>query len=209
MTPTPKENPMTDHREQNSSCPRHRQEIPRDFLTEWEATSMKPTEDAMQNDEAERKLVRFADGIIPPGTVIGSFVADEHDDKAIIAEVITPAPEAAALIRTQAARIAELEAANRGLVRLSEAQSKMLDSEEDRAEAAEADVARLREAIRHAHDTLYELNPCNYDHDEVCRVNDASVEVILSLAPLLGEAHGKTPEWWADRAALQPKEEDV
>jgi hypothetical protein len=68
--------------------------------------------------------------------------------------------------------------------------------------AKDAEIARLRDAICHAHDTLYELNPCNYDHDEVCRVNDASVEVILSLAPLLGETHGKTPEWWAARAAL-------
>ena len=191
---------MTDHREQNSSCPRHRQEIPRDFLTEWEATSMKPTEDAMQNDEAERKLVRFADGIIPPGTVIGSFVADEHDDKAIIAEVITPAPEAAALIRTQAARIAELEAANRGLVRLSEAQSKMLDSEEDRAEAAEADVARLREAL-----TLIERLYYIEDKDagwRASRMNGVAREA--QDGNDLGHYRRIFP-----RAALQPKQEDV
>ena len=125
--------------------------------------------------------------------------------------------------RTQAERIAELEAEREndfmrgvsyGQANMPKGTFTVVDSPElvtlrARAEAAEADVARLREAIRHAHDTLYELNPCNYDHDEVCRVNDASVEVILSLAPLLGEAHGKTPEWWADRAALQPKEEDV
>lgn len=41
--------------------------------------------------------------------------------------------------------------------------------------------------IRWAHDTLYEINPSNYDHDEVCRLNDASVEVILGLARFLGE----------------------
>lgn len=41
--------------------------------------------------------------------------------------------------------------------------------------------------IRWAHDTLYEINPSNYDHDEVCRLNDASVEVILGLAQFLGE----------------------
>lgn len=41
--------------------------------------------------------------------------------------------------------------------------------------------------IRWAHDTLYEINPSNYDHDEVCRLNDASVEVILAFAQFLGE----------------------
>lgn len=60
----------------------------------------------------------------------------------------------------------------------------------------------LREAIRWAHDTLWELNPSNYDHDEVCKVNDAAVEVILGLAPFLGETHGKSSEWWAERSAL-------
>ena len=69
-----------------------------------------------------------------------------------------------------------------------------------------ARLAALEVAVRHAHDTLWELNPSNYDHDEVCRVNEASVEVILSLAPLLGETHGKTPEWWAARAPRPPRE---
>lgn len=59
--------------------------------------------------------------------------------------------------------------------------------------------AELEGMIRWAHDTLYEINPSNYDHDEVCRVNNASVEVILGLAPILGETHGKTAEWWAAR----------
>jgi hypothetical protein len=74
-----------------------------------------------------------------------------------------------------------------------------------RAEVAtlRASEARMREAVRYAHDKLWELNPSNYDHDEVCKANDAAVEVILTLAPLLGETHGKTPEWWAARAALQ------
>lgn len=55
---------------------------------------------------------------------------------------------------------------------------------------------RLRGLIRWAHETLYEINPSNYDHDDVCKVNDASVEVILGLAPTLGERHGKTEDWW-------------
>lgn len=38
-----------------------------------------------------------------------------------------------------------------------------------------------RELIEWAADTLVELNPSNYDHDDVCRANNASVEVILAL----------------------------
>lgn len=58
--------------------------------------------------------------------------------------------------------------------------------------------------IRWAHDTLYEINPDNYDHAEVCKLNDASVEVILGLAQYLGERHGKTEEWWRDYRAKHP-----
>jgi len=54
----------------------------------------------------------------------------------------------------------------------------------------------LMPLIRWAHETLWEINPSNYDHDDVCRLNDASVEVILGLAPVLGETHGKSAEWW-------------
>jgi len=60
-------------------------------------------------------------------------------------------------------------------------------------------VAALREAARKAHDTLIELNPNNYSHDDVCQANDAAIEAILILADVLGETHGKTPEWWAER----------
>lgn len=66
-------------------------------------------------------------------------------------------------------------------------------------------VARLRGLIRWAHDTLYEINPSNYDHDEVCKLNEASVEVILGLAVELGERHGKTDEWWSNRLAATPQ----
>lgn len=70
-----------------------------------------------------------------------------------------------------------------------------------RLDAAEARERQAVEALRWAHDTLYEINPSNYDHDEVCRLNDASVEVILGLAPMLGETHGKSAEWWAEQVA--------
>ena len=69
-------------------------------------------------------------------------------------------------------------------------------------DAALARVETLTERIRWAHETLWELNPSNYDHDEVCKANDAAVEVILGLAPIIGETHGYSTEWWADRANL-------
>lgn len=59
----------------------------------------------------------------------------------------------------------------------------------------------LREAARRAHDTLIELNPNNYTHDDVCEANAAVIEAVLTLADVLGETHGKTAEWWADRRA--------
>ena len=67
----------------------------------------------------------------------------------------------------------------------------------------DARIAELKDRLRWAHDTLYEINPSNYDHDEVMRLNDASVEVILGIAPLIGERHGKSDEWWSSRAALK------
>lgn len=85
----------------------------------------------------------------------------------------------------------------------------------DRAEAQLAEARKaldgMRDLIRWAHDTLYEINPSNYDHDEVCKLNSASVEVILALAPPLGETHGKSAEWWegyAARRALTGGQED-
>ena len=64
-------------------------------------------------------------------------------------------------------------------------------------------VEALREAVQRAHDTLIELNPNNYSHDEVCAANEAAIEAILLLAEPLGERHGKSEEWWhARRAAL-------
>ncbi|TQN55357.1 hypothetical protein FLX27_29955 [Agrobacterium tumefaciens] len=56
-----------------------------------------------------------------------------------------------------------------------------------RAEAAESEVQRLRDLLRFSHDTLWEINPSNYDHDDVCKLNEASVEVILAIAPEVGE----------------------
>jgi len=74
-------------------------------------------------------------------------------------------------------------------------------------EAAEKRIAELRELLQWAHDTLLEINPNNYTHDDVCEINSASVEVILGIAPVLGETHGKSEEWWAARAAGTAKGE--
>lgn len=65
-------------------------------------------------------------------------------------------------------------------------------------------VGKLLDLVRWAHDTLLEINPSNYTHDDVCQLNDASVEVILGLAPILGETHGKSAEWWSERASPSP-----
>ena len=57
---------------------------------------------------------------------------------------------------------------------------------------AEAEVARLRGEIEWAMDTLQEINPSNYDHDQVCSLNAASVEVFLGLRAALAKepTHG-------------------
>lgn len=44
---------------------------------------------------------------------------------------------------------------------------------------AERDAARAK--LQAAYDTLVEINPSNYVHEDVCRQNDAAVEVILSI----------------------------
>ncbi|HDR2893554.1 TPA: hypothetical protein I4G69_004472 [Enterobacter asburiae] len=74
-------------------------------------------------------------------------------------------------------------------------------------EAAEKRIVEQRELLQWAHDTLLEINPNNYTHDDVCEINSASVEVILGIAPVLGETHGKSEEWWAARAAGTAKGE--
>ena len=68
-------------------------------------------------------------------------------------------------------------------------------------------VAELEGIARTAHDTLEEINPSNYDHDDVCSLNAASVEAILLLADAIGETHGKTVEWWDERRAVLAKRE--
>ena len=73
----------------------------------------------------------------------------------------------------------------------------------DALAAAEARAADLTAKLKWAHDNLWEINPNNYDHDDVCKLNDASVNVILEIAPMIGETHGQIPEWWAVRAALK------
>lgn len=55
------------------------------------------------------------------------------------------------------------------------------DAAEAALSAANARAERMRELIVWAHDTLTEINVLNYDYDDVCRLNDASVEVILGL----------------------------
>lgn len=57
----------------------------------------------------------------------------------------------------------------------------------------------LQIASRRAHDMLVEINEHNYNHEDVVNLNNASVEAILTLAPCLGETHGRSEMWWASR----------
>ncbi|MEI9428681.1 hypothetical protein [Mesorhizobium sp. Cs1299R1N3] len=88
----------------------------------------------------------------------------------------------------------------------SQAEAMVRHMLEGMPEGAGVQVKALVESnmIRWAHDTLYEINPSNYDHAEVCKLNDASVKVILGLAQYLGEKHGKTAEWWSEYSANHP-----
>ena len=97
------------------------------------------------------------------------------------------------------ARVEELE-----LIRDSHSQDTLQALLEK--QALETQLAAARKAARSAHDTLIELSPSNYNHDDVCQMNNASVEAIFLLADVLGETHGKTAEWWKlRRAALEAK----
>ena len=66
-----------------------------------------------------------------------------------------------------------------------------LEQVEARIEELEAELAIAVEALRFAHDTLGEINPSNYDHDDVCNLNDKSVEVIIALSATLAELKGQ------------------
>ncbi len=69
----------------------------------------------------------------------------------------------------------------------------MFDAERTCLEAADALAAKdkrieeLEAALRHAHSTLGEINQHNYTHDDVCALNDKSVEVILALGQALAQ----------------------
>jgi hypothetical protein len=56
-----------------------------------------------------------------------------------------------------------------------------------RAKEAEAKLAKAVDVLQLAYSTLTEINPSNYDHDDVCEQNNASVEVILSITAVLDE----------------------
>lgn len=51
------------------------------------------------------------------------------------------------------------------------------------------EVERLRGELGWVIETLHEINPSNYEHDDVCALNSAAVEVILGLQKALGETH--------------------
>ena len=107
--------------------------------------------------------------------------------------------EAKAMLTTLAAENATLRAENedafvRGMAHGQKAMPKgtfhVVDSPElARLRASEAAalerVTVLTDLMQWAYDTLGEINPGNYGHDDVCNLNDKSVEVILALEAAL------------------------
>lgn len=51
----------------------------------------------------------------------------------------------------------------------------------------EAQLEKAKEALQWAFDTLEEINVSNYDHDQVCSLNEKSVEVALGVRATLAE----------------------
>ena len=51
----------------------------------------------------------------------------------------------------------------------------------------ETNLAKAVGVLKLTYSTLTEINPSNYDHDEVCELNNASVEAIYSIAAVLAE----------------------
>jgi hypothetical protein len=92
-------------------------------------------------------------------------------------DVVSVAPEDAALIVAAINALPELVAMAKEL----DAARAELAEERLRRLRAEARVIELNELRIWAHETLIEINVSNYDHDDVCKLNDASVEVILGL----------------------------
>lgn len=103
--------------------------------------------------------------------------------------------------------IAGLEQGHCGaaLLEREESHAKTVGKLLDELEAKDKRIAEHRELLRWAHDTLLEINPSNYTHDDVREANAAAVEVILGIAPTLGETHGHTNEWWAARTVATGK----
>lgn len=63
--------------------------------------------------------------------------------------------------------------------------NKALTASQERSQALQEQVKELESAMLFAHETLREINPGNYDHDDVCNLNDASVEVIVYLGSFI------------------------
>ncbi len=74
-----------------------------------------------------------------------------------------------------------------------------LSLREERYLAVMKRCEELENAARTVHDTLVEIDEHNYSREDILRLNNASVEAILCLAPVLGEKHGHSEMWWAER----------
>lgn len=79
----------------------------------------------------------------------------------------------------------ETEVAHPMPMRLSEAQREIARLLAERDDLAR-EVKRLREAIQDADEMVtMEINPSNYNHDDVCLLNDQMIEAMLFLRAAL------------------------
>lgn len=95
--------------------------------------------------------------------------------------------------RDEARAEVEQEAALRvGAIERMKAAEAERDTIRTQLTATQARLVEAVELIQWGYDTLYEINPSNYDHDEVTTLNDKSVEVALGLKAFLAQQEGQS-----------------
>lgn len=145
--------------------------------------------------------VAFPDRFGVPGDTVAEFFSNWRDASRKEYRISWAQAEA------NARRFARLDELETGYI-AQDAELKQLQAELARLRASQADAgARVLAVVRQAHETLVEINPNNYTHDEVVEANDAAVESIFLLADLIGETHGKSSEWWKQRRAALAEQE--
>jgi len=103
------------------------------------------------------------------------------------------AHRAADLIEAQAAKIAELEG-ERDKARQYGLESRLREKASEDARVSAVDrIAKLEAALQAIDHLLHaEVNPSNYDHDEVCELNSNAIEAGMIAAAALAKAEGRS-----------------